>query len=228
MSILNEHIRTVKSRQDRRPYRMRRRAELVDQTRLRITEAAVRLHTTVGPASTSIAGIAEAAGVTRLTVYRHFADLDEIFVACTGHWRALHPAPDRAAWSSVPDLPSRAHLAIGELYAWYAEVGEDLLPIYRDLDAWPPRARERRRAEATAMAEAILGDAAATGDAGRRLRAVVAHATSLFTWRSLVDAGLASPEAAELAARWVIDAGSVPVARLAGASRASEREHEAE
>ena len=218
MSTLNEHIRTVKSTQDRRPYRMRRRAELVDHTRLRITVAAVRLHTTVGPANTSIAGIAEAAGVTRLTVYRHFADLDEIFVACTGHWRALHPAPDMAAWSSIPDLPSRARLAIGELYAWYAEVGQDLLPIYRDIDAWPPRARERRRVEASAMADAILGDAAGTEDAGRRLRAVVAHATSLFTWRSLVDGGLTSPEAAELAARWVIDAGSVPVPGLAWAS----------
>lgn len=225
MSILNEHSRTVKSNRDRRPYRMRRRAELVDQTRLRITEAAVRLHTTVGPANTSIAGIAEAAGVTRLTVYRHFADLDEIFVACTGHWRALHPAPDPAAWSSIPDLPSRARLAIGELYAWYAEVGQDLLPLYRDLDAWPPRARERLRAEASAMADVIVGDAAGTGGAARCLRAVVGHATSLFTWRSLVDGGLTSPEAAELAARWVIDAGSVPVPGLAGAS---EREHEAE
>ena len=69
-----------------RPYRMRRRAEQVDETRLRITEAAVRLHTTVGPAHTSIAAIAEAAGVTRLTVYRHFADLDTLFEACTAHW----------------------------------------------------------------------------------------------------------------------------------------------
>ena len=53
---------------------MRKRAEQVDQTHQRIVEAAVHLHGTVGPAATTIAGIAEQAGVTRLTVYRHFPD----------------------------------------------------------------------------------------------------------------------------------------------------------
>ena len=38
-----------------------------------ITEAAVRLHTSVGPSETSFPAVAQAAGVTRLTLYRHFA-----------------------------------------------------------------------------------------------------------------------------------------------------------
>ena len=45
MSISSEQMRSTKSR----PYGMRRRAEQVDETRERIIEAAVRLHTTVGP-----------------------------------------------------------------------------------------------------------------------------------------------------------------------------------
>src|SRR5665647_2726981 len=84
MSISSEQMRSTKSR----PYHMRRRAEQVNQTRERITEAAARLHTTVGPAHSSIAAIAEEAGVTRLTVYRHFADLDALFEACRAHWSA--------------------------------------------------------------------------------------------------------------------------------------------
>ena len=67
---MRKQMRSTKSR----PYRMQRRAAQVDETRLKITEAAVRLHTTVGPSQTSIAAVAEEAGVTRLTVYRHFAD----------------------------------------------------------------------------------------------------------------------------------------------------------
>ena len=90
MSISSEQMRSTKTR----PYQMNRRAEQVDQTRERITAAAVRLHTTVGPSNTSIAAVAEEAGVTRLTVYRHFADLDALFDACRGHWRAANPAPD--------------------------------------------------------------------------------------------------------------------------------------
>ena len=70
------------------PYRMQRRAEQIDETRQRITDAAVRLHTTVGPANTSIASIAEEAGSRDSTVYRHFADLDALFQACRGHWLA--------------------------------------------------------------------------------------------------------------------------------------------
>ena len=53
---------------------MRARQEAVDETRLRITEATMRLHETVGPAATTVSAIAEEAGVTRLTVYRHFPD----------------------------------------------------------------------------------------------------------------------------------------------------------
>ena len=57
---------------------MLRRAELVEQTRHRIVEAAIKLHTTVGPAGTTISALAEEAGVTRLTVYRHFATREDL------------------------------------------------------------------------------------------------------------------------------------------------------
>src|SRR6476620_6177725 len=82
-----------------RPYRMRRRAEHVDETTRRITEAAVKLHTTVGPSKASIAAIAEEAGVTRLTVYRHFGDAEAVFMACMAHHASLYPWPVSSAWS---------------------------------------------------------------------------------------------------------------------------------
>ncbi|HEU4572144.1 MAG TPA: TetR family transcriptional regulator, partial [Candidatus Limnocylindrales bacterium] len=68
---------------------MSRRAERVDETRQRITDAAIRLHTSVGPSGTSIAAVADAAGVTRLTVYRHFPDMAALFAACSAHWFGL-------------------------------------------------------------------------------------------------------------------------------------------
>src|SRR5581483_5859486 len=43
----------------KRQYRMKRRAELEAQTRLRIAESAAALHEAVGPAQTSISAIAE-------------------------------------------------------------------------------------------------------------------------------------------------------------------------
>ena len=71
-----------------RRYRLRKRADAMEATRLRITEAAVDLHGTIGPARTTISAIAERAGVRRATVYRHFPDERSLFMGCSGAWRA--------------------------------------------------------------------------------------------------------------------------------------------
>ncbi len=78
----------------KRRYRKRLRADREVQTRRRITEAAVKLHGTLGPARTTIKGVAAEAGVQRATVYRHFPDLDSLFSACSAHWASLNPPPD--------------------------------------------------------------------------------------------------------------------------------------
>ena len=200
MSTLNEQRRSAKSR----PYRMRRRADLVDQTRLRITEAAVLLHTTVGPSHTSIAGIAEEAGVTRLTVYRHFADLDAVFVACMAHWSARNPRPDAAAWTAIPSLERRARRAFSELYAWFRDHADELYPINRDAAGMPTSAQQVRDAANRRLADALIagpaGDDSNPDGDGRLLRAVARHLVDFWTWRSLVvQQGLDDDEAVEVA-----------------------------
>ena len=93
----------------RRPYRMKRRAELEALTRLRITKSAVALHGTLGPAHTSISAIAEHAGVRRSTVYRHFPDEAALFAACSSHWRTANPVPELtriAAFGGLSESPA--------------------------------------------------------------------------------------------------------------------------
>ncbi len=191
---------------------MRRRAEQVDQTRLRITEAAVRLHTSVGPAGTSIASVAEEAGVTRLTVYRHFSDLDALFAACTAHWLAQNPPPDAAAWLVIPDLETRARRAFGELYGWYGDHADELYPIYRDMAAMPISAQRGREAANRMLAAALLGGepSPSTGPEGeaRLLQAVARHLVHFWTWRSLVaEQALNGREAVEVAVRLLTEFG---------------------
>jgi len=195
-------MRSTKSR----PYRMRRRAEQVVQTRERITEAAVRLHTTVGPAHASIAAIAGEAGVTRLTVYRHFADLDALFEACTAHWYARNPRPDAAAWPLIADLEERARRAFGDLYGWYRDHADELYPINRDAAAMPLSAQQAMEAGNRMLADALVAghvgaDTDPDGD-GRLLRAVARHLVDFLTWRSLaIQKGLDDREVVELAVR---------------------------
>lgn len=196
-----------------RPYRMRKRAEQVEATRQRIVDATVQLHTTVGPANTTISAIAERAGVTRLTVYRHFPDEEALYAACSQEWDRQHPAPDPAAWRAIPDLGVRAHHALRELYGWYRDHGHALLPIYRDLDAMPPQVRDATREEFRQFAEALVAGSGVRGHARRRLRAAAGHVVDPWTWRSLcLELSLDEAEAAELAASLLTTAahGHVP------------------
>jgi len=195
MSISSEQMRITKSR----PYRMQRRAELVDHTRQRITEAAARLHTSVGPANTTVAAIAEEAGVTRVTVYRHFSDLDVLFEACRAHWLSQNPPPDAGRWPEIADLEERARSALTELYAWFREHAEELFSIYRDASTMPPSAQGRLRDENRRLGDLLVMGHAPDGSRGRQVRAVACHLVGYPTWRSLVvEQELGDAEAVEI------------------------------
>ena len=62
-----EHERIAKRS---RPYQLRARADSMDRTRSKITQAAIELHGSIGPAATTMSAVAERAGVTRATLYR--------------------------------------------------------------------------------------------------------------------------------------------------------------
>jgi AcrR family transcriptional regulator len=204
-------MRSTKSR----PYRMRRRAEQVDGTRQRITEAAVRLHTTVGPTHTSIAAVAAAAGVTRLTVYRHFADLDALFVACRAHWLAQDPPPDPSVWPAIADLDERVRHALTQLYAWYRRRGEELYPIYRDGTTLPLATQAARRDENRLQGDALVAGYAGSDERGRTLQAVARHVCDFGTWRSLaVQHGLEDREVVDVAARLIAAVRQDPATRV--------------
>jgi AcrR family transcriptional regulator len=51
-----------------RKYELKRRAERQEETRRRIAEAALELHTTIGAARTTVSAIADRAGVQRHTL----------------------------------------------------------------------------------------------------------------------------------------------------------------
>src|SRR5438105_314324 len=116
----------------KRPYRMRKRAELQGQTRLRITESAVGLHERLGPSRTSISAVAEHAGVRRSTVYRHFPDEAALFAACSAHWMMSNPPPDLERWAAIDDPDRRLAVALSELYAYYRRTARMLEHLFRD------------------------------------------------------------------------------------------------
>ena len=165
----------------KRPYRMTRRAELEEQTRRRITESAVALHEELGPARTSISAIAERAGVRRSTVYRHFPNEDALFAACSSHWRAANPPPDPSAWAAIEDPAERTETALRELYAFYARTQGMYASLLRDEPLVPIVQRLCATSTATCTGSRTSSwPVAACADARRAARA----RRSATRWRS--------------------------------------------
>jgi AcrR family transcriptional regulator len=170
-----------------RKYELKQRAESLAATRERIVEATVELHESLGPARTTISGIAERAGVQRLTVYRHFPDERALFQACSGHWTAQNPKPDPSAWAAISDPEARLRMALLEIYAFFRATEGMTGNLLRDMPELPVL-----QEVAVPLVEywQTVRDALDRGWQARGrertlLRALIGHAIAFDTWRSL-------------------------------------------
>jgi AcrR family transcriptional regulator len=118
----------------KRAYTLKRRAEQQAETRQRIVEAAVELHSRLGPARTPLSMIAERAGVQRHTLYAHFPNERSLAMACSGHAFERDPLPLADAWRGLPDMRSRLRAGFAAVYAWYARNAEMTASVLRDAE----------------------------------------------------------------------------------------------
>jgi AcrR family transcriptional regulator len=187
----------AKAQSTKRRYEKRARAAQEEATRLRIIEATIALHATIGPARTTISAIAERAGVRRATVYRHFPDERALFLGCSGLFWERNAAPDPATWASIPDPAARLAAALDAVYGWYERVEPMLTAVLRDADAMPI-VRELEAGRLAYLADVEDGLASgwgARGKAAKRLRATIGLALDFLAWRTLNERGLGRTDA---------------------------------
>jgi AcrR family transcriptional regulator len=186
-----------------RKYELKARAESQRETRERIAGAAVELHEEKGVAHTTVAEIARRAGVTRLTVYNHFADLGELLPACSAHYGELHPPPELDSALALKDPGERVHAALTRLYGWYRETEPMFGKLFSDrasvpeLDQFMAQNVDRMQAE---LADGLAAGYAARGRRAERLNTLIRLALDFWTWRRLSREGLDDEAAAELMA----------------------------
>jgi len=73
-----------------------------------------------------------------------------------------------------------------------------LTGVYRDFAASPEAHQQRLRDRDSYFGEVLAAPFGSAGDGHHRLRAVIGHATSFWTWRSLcIDHGLPDTEAVD-------------------------------
>jgi AcrR family transcriptional regulator len=189
-----------------RKYELKARAESQRETRERIARAAAELHEEIGVARTTVAEIARRAGVQRLTVYNHFADLSELLPACSVHYAAQHPRPDLGAAFALEDPVARVRAVLADMYGWYRETEPMLEKLHGDRSSVPALDEFMRANGDRAVAElasALAEGFGARGSRAERLRALVALALDFGTWRRLSRERLDDPAAAELMSRAV-------------------------
>jgi AcrR family transcriptional regulator len=184
-----------------RKYEMKRRAERMQATRRRITEAAVELHQSVGPARTTVSAIAEKAGVQRHTYYAHFPELKDLYQACTAHYLERNPLPDPSHWAEISGPEERLRRALSEVYTYYGGNEAMLSNVLRDTPL-DPIAQENNvflYRHWQAMRDTIADALEASGERHEVLLAAIALALDLQTWRTLVrQQGLDDERAVEL------------------------------
>jgi AcrR family transcriptional regulator len=153
-----------------------------------------------------MSAVAELAGVTRATLYRHFPNEEALFTACSADWLAANPRPDLAGWASIADPVRRLSVALAQLYAYYRSTEQMRTNLLRDIAVIPDRFRPGIAAFPASTIQVLEADW--PGLSGARLRrAAIGHAVGFETWRSLVKEGLTDEESADLMVRFVTGIG---------------------
>jgi AcrR family transcriptional regulator len=169
---------------EKRRYEKRERAAKQEQTRRRIAAATAELHSSIGPARTTIAEIANRAGVQRPTVYNNFATDKELFAACQAHFLSESPPP-----ALDPARGLEANLR--DLYSWWRANAGMSGNVARDRGA-VPALDELMRETSDARFDALADALGRTGEE----RALIRIALRFETWRTLADRGLSDAAAA--------------------------------
>jgi AcrR family transcriptional regulator len=188
-----------------RTYKLKRRAEQQAETRQRIVEATVDLHSSVGPARTTVSMIAERAGVQRHTVYAHFPDERSLNMACSGLVHERDPLPGADPWRTIEDRRERLRAGLSAIYGWYERHAALLACVMRDAEHYPltKEIAALRFGPYMAAYQEVLGAKLSANQ-----RAMLRLALSYYTWRTLVREGGLEPGAAVEAMIQAVDGAS--------------------
>jgi len=175
---------------------MVKRRDKVEETRRRIAKATYELHSTIGPALTTISLVSERSGLPRQTVYRNFATNLDLYRGCIAFGLELHPLPDPTRWQSIADPGERLEVGLTELYQWFEATEPVMTNSVRDFGA------VKESAEALQpVGEVFQGiyETLRQGWEGTEVGPLLSLALDFATWKKLHrEQGMASTAIVEL------------------------------
>ncbi len=181
-----------------RKYDMGKRRATVEETRRRILEATLALHTEKGIFGTSWQDIAHRADVSVGTVYKHFPSLDELVPACGELAYAITRPPSledaSRIFAGAHSLEDRLERLISELYDFYergaayieTDFQERQLPAVQEWEAY-------MRATIAGLVREALGSA----EPDERTVQSVSALLDFSTFKSFLDRDIQKEQAAK-------------------------------
>ncbi|MBD8611964.1 helix-turn-helix transcriptional regulator [Frigoribacterium sp. CFBP 13729] len=158
---------------------------------LRLEEAAMSLFAEHGFASTTVPQIAERAGLTTRTFFRHFADKRDVLFLRQREFPEVVSRLVAAAPDGLGPLDLAMHgvevVAAGDLQRWRPEVAARRAVVRSE-----PQLRERELLRAAALADAIAEALVETGVPGADASLVARTASVLF--ESSLEDWIAGPD----------------------------------
>ena len=131
--------------------------------------------------------------------------------------------PDPDAWAQLADPADRLRTGLADLYRYYRQGAAMLTRTYRDKAALPESLQRAVESIDRHYRDVLLEPFAGTRAQRRRLRAVVGHAVSFWTWRSLcLQQGLSDREAVEAMAALALTTATGPSPAPASGSHAAQ------
>jgi AcrR family transcriptional regulator len=177
---------------------MAAREQAVDATRRRIVDAAIALHARHGVLATNWEEIAERAGVSTATVYRHFPSLEELIPACARsafEAGAQLPSPEQAAtaFASLDTPRQRLDQLIGDSCHCY-ELGSGWLSAARREAGAVPSIGQAVRLQQKGLRvliQAAIGKLPVDPQMVHVLEALI----DFPFWKALIDSGISKESA---------------------------------
>ena len=186
-----------------RRYDMTKRAASLEETRRRIVEATMDLHTSQGILATSWEEIARRADVAPATVYRHFPTLDELLPACgeLSMRRLALPSDEEIAerFRGTRSRRERLRRLVDELFGLYERGGDVLRAVRRERALLSPL--QEAHEEIEERLDALTAAALEPLELGEHEIAVVRALTDYDAWAALRERGITGPDAVDLVAR---------------------------
>jgi AcrR family transcriptional regulator len=177
---------------------MGKRRATVEETRQRILEATLALHSEKGILGTSWQDIARRADVSVGTVYKHFPSLDELVPACGELMYAITRPPSLEdapqIFAGASSLEERLERLIGELFGFYergapyieTDFQERRLPMVQEWEVYM-----------RATIAGLVREALVSAGPDERTVGTISALLDFYTFKSFLDRDIPKDQAAK-------------------------------